>query len=71
MPDAAPPDAGYVECACCGVVIVGRPGDVCAACAPCREAGEPVPAGDNWHCFTGHCEGSGCTYPGECEGRTR
>lgn len=20
-----------------------------------------------WHCFTAHCDGTGCTYPGECQ----
>lgn len=57
---------GYVECACCGITVIGYPGARCNACLVACGAG-PVATEGNWHCFTGHCDGSGCTYPGECE----
>src|SRR5690606_19383879 len=70
--------AGYVECRCCGVPMVGAPGDTCDAChtdgSACDGERCDHSACDSsraWHCFTGHCDGSGCEYPGECEGKSR
>jgi hypothetical protein len=58
---------GYVECACCGVTMMGLPADRCEDCRKACIDGEPVATSENWHCFTAHCDGSGCSYPGECE----
>jgi hypothetical protein len=55
-----------VNCACCGYPIMGLAGDACRSCGD----DEHDPA-ETWHCHTGHCDGSGCTYPGECEGAER
>lgn len=63
--------SGYVPCSCCGQETIGEFGDVCDGCQPCKAAGEPQPSADNWHCFTGYCDGTGCTYPGECETAAR
>ena len=68
---AAPP-SGYVECACCGSVIIGA--WLCGGCHPedraCPGAenctGEDCDMSVTYHCVTGHCDGSGCTYPSEC-----
>lgn len=56
-----------VECACCSAVIMGTSGDKCDGCKDGDGTGEGCNPADTWHCFTGHCDGSGCTYPGECE----
>lgn len=36
--------SGYVECPCCGEVIVGEPGE---GCVSCTKAGCDLAAGDN------------------------
>lgn len=64
--NATLPTTGYVDCACCGITIIGHQGSNCDACLVACQS-EPTAAEGNWHCFTGHCDGSGCTYPGECE----
>ncbi|MFJ1700446.1 hypothetical protein ACIOHC_36245 [Streptomyces sp. NPDC088252] len=60
---------GYIACACCGVDIIGVSGDKCGGCknGDGEGAGEGCDMTTTWHCFTAHCDGSGCTYPGECE----
>lgn len=64
---------GYVDCECCGITFIGLPGEACDGCrsAGCdlgvNGTGETVATAENWHCFTAHCDGSGCSYPGECE----
>lgn len=57
----SPKGCTMIDCLCCGVPTY----DACGKCVSC-ESGECDPA-DTWHCFTGHCDGSGCSYPGECE----
>jgi hypothetical protein len=49
--------------------IVGVAGDKCDGCknGDGEGAGEGCDMATTWHCFTAHCDGSGCTYPGECE----
>ncbi|MCX5237240.1 hypothetical protein OG824_18740 [Streptomyces prunicolor] len=51
---------GAHDCECCGVHIMNA-----RECDTCQD-GECDPA-ESWHCFTGHCDGSGCTFEGECE----
>lgn len=60
---------GYIACACCGQDIIGIPGDKCDGCrnGDGEGAGEGCDPATTWHCFTAHCDGTGCTYPGECE----
>lgn len=57
---------GYVDCSCCGVTIIGAPGANCDGCKDGDGTGDGCDPAGTWHCFTGHCDGSGCTYPGEC-----
>lgn len=62
---------GMVACGCCSRDIVGRPGDRCEGCRYGDGGNGPGDGCDfstSWHCFTGHCDGSGCSYEGECEG---
>lgn len=49
------------DCSCCGQHTY----DARELCDACANGCDPS---ESWHCFTGHCEGSGCTYLGECEG---
>lgn len=49
------------DCPCCGQPVYG-PSGVCDTCA------NDCDPSTSWHCFTGHCDGSGCTFLGECEG---
>lgn len=58
-----------INCACCGIDMIGEPGDVCDGCLfGTRDgSGNGCNRAITWHCFTGHCDGSGCTYEGECE----
>lgn len=60
---------GYVACACCSLEMIGRPGERCEGCrgGSGDGSGEGCDAATAWHCFTAHCDGSGCSYPGECE----
>lgn len=60
---------GYIACACCGQDIIGIPGDKCDGCrnGDGEGAGEGCDLATAWHCYTAHCDGTGCTYPGECE----
>ncbi|MEU2111534.1 hypothetical protein [Streptomyces sp. NPDC019507] len=51
---------GAHDCECCGMHIMNA-----HECETCRE-GDCDPA-ESWHCFTNHCDGSGCTFEGECE----
>jgi hypothetical protein len=52
------------DCPCCGQPVYSSDQDErCWGCHPLAEC-DPE---QSWHCFTGHCDGSGCTYPGECE----
>lgn len=69
MENAVPPASttGYVACACCGVDIIGVSGAKCDGCREGDGDGQGCDTANTWHCFTGHCDGSGCTYPGECE----
>jgi hypothetical protein len=70
----ATPPQGYTPCVCCGLDIISA--WLCEHCHPeTRECPGPDCTGDDecdrsstWHCFTGHCDGSGCAYEGECEG---
>lgn len=59
---------GYRACDCCGTTGIG-PLDgepyTCEGCDPDTE--NPCDPAETWHCFTGYCDGSGCTYEGECE----
>jgi hypothetical protein len=49
------------DCNCCG-----QPSYAAApTCRGCQDGCDPL---DTWHCFTGHCDGSECGYPGECQG---
>jgi hypothetical protein len=48
------------KCGCCG-----KPTYAVANCSGCDDDCDPV---ETWHCFTGHCDGSGCSYSGECQG---
>ncbi|WP_409238390.1 hypothetical protein [Streptomyces sp. PA5.6] len=57
---------GAAACLCCGQDVVGR--WLCEGCTHDYPGDEDeCNAKTAWHCFTGHCDGSGCTYPGECE----
>lgn len=60
------------DCPCCGqVVYTDDTTHLCAGCHAHHFGDEPeCYPGNTWHCFTGHCDGSGCTYMGECEGLT-
>ncbi|MGA5019267.1 hypothetical protein ACPCAA_17845 [Streptomyces griseoincarnatus] len=51
---------GAYDCECCGVHIMNA-----RECDTCRE-GDCDPA-ESWHCFTSYCDGSECTFEGECE----
>lgn len=71
---AVPPPQGYTKCVCCGQDIVAA--WLCEHCHPeTRECPGPefceyteeCDASGAWHCFTAHCDGSGCTREGECE----
>jgi len=53
---------GSHACDCCGIEVVGR-----RQCRECRENPEACDPAVTWHCFTDHCDGSGCTFEGECE----
>lgn len=68
---ATPPEvsSGYVDCACCSITVIGVKGSKCDGCkdGDGEGAGYGCDMATTWHCFTFHCDGSGCTYPGECE----
>jgi hypothetical protein len=55
---------GYRYCDCCGVTDIGPLDDDPFNCGGC-ENGECNPA-ETQHCFTGYCDGSACSYNGEC-----
>jgi hypothetical protein len=50
------------DCPCCGLPVYGKGSD--ELCTGCYNGCDPAVT---WHCYTGYCDGSGCTYPGECE----
>ncbi|MFJ2115141.1 hypothetical protein ACIOEX_25140 [Streptomyces sp. NPDC087850] len=57
---------GYAPCLCCGQDVVSR--WLCEGCTHDYPGDEDeCDKKTAWHCFTGHCDGSGCGYPGECE----
>ncbi|MEU1309182.1 hypothetical protein ABZ419_09835 [Streptomyces cinnamoneus] len=51
---------GAHDCECCGMPSMNA-----RECESCRN--EDCDPANSWHCFTGHCDGSGCTFEGECE----
>ncbi|MBT2544492.1 hypothetical protein J7E99_28285 [Streptomyces sp. ISL-44] len=51
---------GAHDCECCGMHIMNA-----RECEACRN--EDCDPANSWHCFTGHCDGSGCAFEGECE----
>ncbi|MFJ2814376.1 hypothetical protein [Streptomyces sp. NPDC087294] len=51
---------GAHDCECCGMHIMNA-----HECESCRW--EDCDPANSWHCFTGYCDGSGCTFEGECE----
>ncbi|SNS50142.1 hypothetical protein [Actinacidiphila glaucinigra] len=51
---------GAHDCECCGMHVMNQ-----RECDTCQES-ECDPA-ESWHCFTGYCDGTGCTFEGECE----
>jgi hypothetical protein len=55
---------GLRNCDCCGTSDVGPLDDDEFKCSTCVDT-ECDPA-QTWHCFTGYCDGSGCSYYGEC-----
>jgi hypothetical protein len=55
---------GMRACDCCGDLTFGPFDDEYFKCSPCEDT-ECDPAHTN-HCFTGHCDGSGCGYYGAC-----
>jgi len=57
---------GMRACDCCGDYSnFGPLDDSEFKCSTCEET-DCDPA-QTWHCFTGHCDGSGCSFHGECE----
>ncbi|MCC3766470.1 hypothetical protein [Streptomyces sp. UNOC14_S4] len=54
------------RCLCCGQDVMSV--WLCDGCTHDYPGDEDeCNRSTSWHCFTGHCDGSGCTYPGECE----
>ncbi|MEU7148464.1 hypothetical protein AB0B15_10560 [Streptomyces sp. NPDC045456] len=53
---------GYHNCDCCGIQVIDR-----RQCRECRENPGTCDPAVTWHCFTNYCDGSGCTFEGECE----
>ncbi|MFE0771984.1 hypothetical protein [Streptomyces sp. NPDC058861] len=51
---------GAHDCECCGMHIMNA-----HECEACRN--EDCDPANSWHCFTGYCSGSGCSFEGECE----
>ncbi|WKU46762.1 hypothetical protein Q3V23_23355 [Streptomyces sp. VNUA116] len=54
---------GYHDCDCCGRTIIDA--RYCDGCP--RDAWEACNPAESNHCFTDHCDGTGCTFEGECE----
>lgn len=56
---------GLRACDCCGdYSCIGPFDDEFFKCSTCEDT-DCDPA-QTWHCFTGYCDGSGCSYNGEC-----
>ncbi|MEU2854159.1 hypothetical protein [Streptomyces syringium] len=51
---------GAHDCECCGMHIMNA-----HECESCRN--DDCDPANSWHCFTSYCDGSGCTFEGECE----
>ncbi|MER5632147.1 hypothetical protein [Streptomyces nitrosporeus] len=54
---------GDHNCDCCGLGVVGR--RYCEGCP--RDEWEPCDPAKSSHCFTGYCDGTECSFEGECE----
>ncbi|MGI5530171.1 hypothetical protein ACQEVX_23115 [Streptomyces syringium] len=54
---------GYHDCDCCGQTIIDA--RYCDGCP--RDEWEACNPAESNHCFTQHCDGTGCTFEGECE----
>ncbi|MEU3265099.1 hypothetical protein [Streptomyces bacillaris] len=52
---------GAHNCDCCGNAVYGR-----RYCEGCNRDGD-CDNSQAAHCFTGHCDGTGCSFEGECE----
>ncbi|MFF9649716.1 hypothetical protein [Streptomyces sp. NPDC014622] len=55
---------GFRNCDCCGDSTFGPFDDEFFKCSSCEDT-DCDPA-ETCHCFTGYCDGSGCSYHGEC-----
>lgn len=53
------------DCECCGVQTLNI--RKCDPCIDAEVAGVVCNPYVTWHCFTAYCDGSGCSYAGECE----
>lgn len=55
---------GYRCCDCCGDSGIGPLDDEPYKCTVCEDTNcDPA---QTWHCFDGYCDGSGCSFHGEC-----
>ncbi|MET9642529.1 hypothetical protein [Streptomyces syringium] len=54
---------GYHDCDCCSRTILGA--RYCEGCP--RDEWEACDPANSNHCFTDHCDGTGCSFAGECE----
>lgn len=55
---------GLRYCSCCGTTVTGPLDDSYYECEGCEDGCDPAVTD---HCFTGHCDGTGCGYYGACE----
>jgi hypothetical protein len=63
--------SGYRYCTCCGMTIIADLEATVVHCDDCDGSyGDTCDPANTYHCFTGYCDGSGCTYAGECEPAT-
>lgn len=54
------------DCPCCSQPVYTKSEYVGRVCDGCSFEDGCDPA-ETWHCSSSYCDGSGCTYPGECE----